>query len=100
ATRGLLVEAVDQQVRPEFARLAEFVDKIALPAARPEDRPGLGAMPAMKTIYDKTLRIHTSLPLTAQAIHDTGLAEVARINEEMRALGGRALGSGDLAQIQ
>ena len=100
ATRGLLVEAVDQQVRPEFARLAEFVDKIALPAARPEDRPGLCAMAAMKTIYDKTLRIHTSLPLTAQAIHDTGLAEVARINEEMRDLGARALGSGDLAKIQ
>ena len=100
STRTRLVEAVDAQVRPGFARLAEFVDKVALPAARPEDRPGLCAMAAMKTIYDKTLRIHTSLPLTAQAIHDTGLAEVARINEEMRALGARALGTSDLSRIQ
>jgi len=100
STRSLLAAAVDEKVRPGFAKLAEFVEKVALPAARPEDRPGLCSMAAMRAIYDKTLRIHTSLPLTAQAIHDTGLAEVARINEEMRALGARALATGDLAKIQ
>jgi uncharacterized protein (DUF885 family) len=54
----------------------------------------------MRAIYDRTLRLHTSLPLTAQAIHATGLAEVQRINEETRALGEKALGTGDLAKIQ
>jgi uncharacterized protein (DUF885 family) len=92
--------AVDSQVRPGFVRLLEFVQAVALGNARPADRPGLCAMPAMRAIYDKTLRIHTSLPLTAQAIHDTGLAEVARINDETRALGARTLGTDDLAKIQ
>ena len=98
--RDELVAAVDSQVRPGFLRLCEFVAGVARPAARPADRPGLCALPAMRVIYDKTLRIHTSLPLTARAIHDTGLAEVARINGEMRELGGRVLGTSDLAQVQ
>ena len=98
--RDQLVDAVDEQVRPGFARLLEFVRSTGLASARPEDRAGLCALPGMWAIYDKTLRIHTSLPLTAQAIHDTGLAEVARIDEEMRTLGARALGTGDLAQVQ
>ena len=100
SVRERLATAVDEAVRPEFAQLAEFVETVALPAARPDDRPGLCNMAAMRAIYDKTLRIHTSLSLTAQAIHDTGLAEVARINEEMRSLGARALGTGELERIQ
>ncbi len=95
-----LCDALETRVRPGFAQLLEFVREAARPAARPADRPGLCGMPAMRELYDKTLRIHTSLPLTAQAIHDAGLAEVLRINEEMRALGARALGTGDLAALQ
>ena len=98
--RERLLAAVERSVRPGFARLEEFVGEVARPAARPEDRPGLSALAAGRTIYDKTLRIHTSLPLTAQAIHDTGLAEVARINEETRELGGRVLGTSNLEAIQ
>jgi uncharacterized protein (DUF885 family) len=93
------VDAVDSYVRPGFVRLDRFVREVALPAARPADRPGLCGVSALREIYDKTLRIHTSLPLTAQAIHATGLAEVARINEETRALGERVLGVSDLAGI-
>jgi uncharacterized protein (DUF885 family) len=101
AFHDALLEAVETRVRPGFVRLERFVREVARPAARPEDRPGLCGHPALREIYDKTLRIHTSLPhLTAQAIHDTGLAEVARINEEMRELGARVLGTKDLATIQ
>jgi len=98
--REALTEAVEHAVRPGFEKLLEFVRSTGLDCARPEDRPGLCALPGMWAIYDKTLRIHTSLPLTAQAIHDTGLAEVARIDREMRDLGARTLGAGDLAQVQ
>jgi uncharacterized protein (DUF885 family) len=91
---------VERAVRPGFARLATFVREVALPQARPADRAGLWALSLGDEIYDRTLRIHTSLPLTAQAIHEVGLAEVRRINDETRALGARALGTGDLATIQ
>jgi uncharacterized protein (DUF885 family) len=81
-------------------RFAAFVREVARPLARPQDRAGLCCLPDGATLYDITLRIHTSLPLTAQAIHETGLAEVARINAETRELGGRVLGTTDLATIQ
>ena len=98
--RDDLEVSVERAPRPGFERLAAFVKGVARPKARPADRPGLCALPGGLPTYDKTLRIHTSLPFTAQSIHDTGLAEVRRINDETRALGARALGSKDLATIQ
>jgi uncharacterized protein (DUF885 family) len=87
--------AIEDEVRPRFARLAAFVREVALPKARSEDRAGIGALPGGRETYVKLIRIHTSLPLTAEAIHATGLAEVARIDAEMA-----ALGENDLAQVR
>jgi len=98
--RDDLEVSVERAVRPGFERLAAFVRDVARPQARPADRPGLCALPGGLPIYDRTIRTHTSLPLSAQAIHDTGLAEVARINDETRTLGARALGAKDLATTQ
>jgi uncharacterized protein (DUF885 family) len=98
--RAACERALEDEVRPRFARLAAFVRTTALPAARPEDRAGIGALPGGRETYAKQIRIHTSLPLTAEAIHATGLAEVARIDAEMAALGARALGEGDLARLR
>ncbi len=100
ALAARIEEQVARAVRPAMERFARFVHDVARPAARPQDHPGLCALPGGVAMYDITLRIHTSLPLTAQAIHDTGLAEVARINEETRELGARVLGTSDLATIQ
>ncbi|MEP7029227.1 MAG: DUF885 domain-containing protein [Candidatus Eisenbacteria bacterium] len=98
--QGELEAAVERAVRPGFERLARFVRDVALPRARPADRAGLCALPEGRATYDRTLRIHTSLSQTAQAIHELGLAEVDRINEETRALGERVLGTSELAAIQ
>ncbi len=92
--------AIDEEVRPQFARLAAFVRETALPAARPEDRAGIGALPGGLETYARQLRIHTSLPLTAEAIHATGLAEVAKIDAEMAELGARALGESDPGKLR
>jgi uncharacterized protein (DUF885 family) len=100
AFAAALADRVARVVRPGMERLLAFVLDVARPAARPQDRAGVCNLPGGRQIYDMTLRIHTSLPLTAQAIHDTGLAEVARINEETRELGARVLGTDDLATIQ
>ncbi len=95
-----LLRAVETEVRPRLARLARFVREIALPAARPESRPGLCALPEGAALYSRLVRVHTSLPLAAEAIHATGLDEVAKINEEMRVLGERVLGAKTLAATQ
>ncbi|MGH7725425.1 MAG: DUF885 domain-containing protein [Candidatus Eiseniibacteriota bacterium] len=95
-----LERVVESEVRPRLVRLARFVREMALPAARPESRPGLCALSGGTEIYACLVRVHTSLPLAAETIHATGLAEVAKINEEMRTLGARALGAASLAATQ
>jgi uncharacterized protein (DUF885 family) len=92
--------AVEEEVRPQFVRLMEFVREKGLPAARPRERAGIGWLPGGRDTYGRLLRIHTSLPLTAEAVHATGLAEVARIDAEMAALGTRTLGEPDLAAVR
>ncbi len=100
ALRADLARAVDGAVRPGFERLLAFVRETGLPRARSNDRPGLCALEGGTETYERLARVHTSLPLTAETIHRTGLAEVAKIDDEMRALGERALGTADLASIQ
>jgi uncharacterized protein (DUF885 family) len=100
AFRAECVRAIEEVLRPSFARLAEFVTATALPAARPGDRAGIGALPGGLETYARQIRIHTSLPLAAETIHATGLAEVARIDDAMAALGERALGERDLARLR
>ena len=94
------VRALEVEVRPRLVQLAAFVRTTALPAARSEDRAGIGALPGGRETYAKQLRIHTSLPLTAEAIHATGLAEVAKIDAELAALGARALGEADPVRLR
>jgi uncharacterized protein (DUF885 family) len=100
ALRDQCVRAVEEQVRPQFARLMAFVRDKGVPTARPRERAGIGALPGGHETYARLLRVHTSLPLTAEAIHAIGLAEVARIDAEMAALGARALGEKDVEAVR
>jgi uncharacterized protein (DUF885 family) len=98
--RDALEAAVDRAVRPAFEKLLTFVRETGVPRARPNERAGLCALDGGVETYARLVRVHTSLPLTAEAIHRTGLAEVAKIDDEMRALGAKALGTKDLSAIQ
>jgi uncharacterized protein (DUF885 family) len=70
-----------------------------LPSARPDDASGLAALPNGAACYQALTRHHTTLPLDPQTLHATGLSELDRINQEMRALGARLLGVDDLPTI-
>jgi uncharacterized protein (DUF885 family) len=52
-----------------------------LPACR--DSVGASELPDGRAWYEHALKVHTTTAMTAQEIHDTGLAEVARIRAEM-----------------
>ena len=97
---GELVAAVRDVVAPAFARFRAFVRERALPAVRPESRSGIGALPGGADTYRRLIRVHTSLELEAESVHATGLAEVARIDDEMRRLGEQVLGASDLEEIR
>ncbi len=81
ANRAAMVKAIDEQVRPAYLRLAEFVEKEYAPFGAKE--PGLWAVPTGDRIYRFNVRQQTTTNLTPNQIHQTGLREVARIHAEM-----------------
>jgi uncharacterized protein (DUF885 family) len=87
--------AVAGLVRPAFGRYRQALVDVVLPGARPDDRPGLGAVPGGPEAYRRLARAHTSLDLAAEEIHAIGLAEVERIDAELEMLAGRVLGTAD-----
>jgi len=72
-----------QQLRPALQRLRDFVAGPYLAAA-----PASGALsgyPEGARVYALLIAHHTTLPLEARALHETGLREVARLRAEMEA---------------
>jgi uncharacterized protein (DUF885 family) len=94
--RDALTRAVERQVRPAFARFLSVLTDEIRPAARGDDRPGLASLAGGSEAYAGLIRRHTSLDTPAEVFHETGLREIARIDEELRDLGARVLGTSTL----
>jgi len=97
--RADLTTAVTEQVRPALLEYRDFLRDSVLPQARPQEKSGLKYIEGGEGCYEHLILLHTTLDLTAQEIHDIGLAEVAKVNDETRALGKKVLGTGDLEEI-
>ena len=76
-----LRETVEKYNEPAFARLAAIFDA-EYEAAAP-DRVGLGQYPGGAAAYRQLVHAHTTTNLTPEEIHQLGLREVERINNEM-----------------
>lgn len=88
-------DAIRTTVVPGYRRMADFLKHEYIPASR--DSIGISATPRGAEFYrDRILRF-TTLPLTAAEIHQTGIAENARIRAEMQAIVDRVGFDGDLA---
>ncbi|GMU43634.1 MAG: DUF885 domain-containing protein [Xanthomonadales bacterium PRO6] len=75
---------IAEQLVPAYRRLREFVAAEYLPAARTS--VGLGALPDGAQWYAFQVRRSTTTALTPDEIHAIGLDEVARLQQEMRAV--------------
>ena len=93
--RGAVVDGI----RPAFVRYRAFLADELGPIARDDDRPGLSHVPGGAETYARLVRAHTTLELGPEEIHQIGLEETARIDEEFRELGGRLLGTTDQAEV-
>lgn len=86
AERTALIEqatlAVRDSVNPGYQRLLDRVQ--ALQATHPGNK-GMWALPHGDVYYDAALRWYTSTDLGADAIHQIGLDEVARLEKSMDA---------------
>lgn len=74
-------DAIETSIKVGFGLLAEFIEKEYLPACRPEI--AATSLPKGEEFYKACLKFHTTTNLTAEEIHQMGLKEVARIEDEM-----------------
>ncbi|HUQ44050.1 MAG TPA: DUF885 domain-containing protein [Candidatus Limnocylindria bacterium] len=94
--RDGILAAVRESAIPAFRRYAQTLEQHVQPAARSDDQPGVLNVPGGEQAYRDLIRVHTTLPLTPEEIHATGLAEIERIDAEFVELGARVLGTNGL----
>lgn len=92
--------AIQTALLPGLERYRKFLQAEILPAARAPDHAGLAAIPGGIECYRKMIRVHTSLDLSPEEVHQLGLAQVARFRSDLAALGERVFGTSDIAEIQ
>lgn len=92
-----IVKAVDEKVRPAYAKLADFVEKDYAPKGRSE--PGMWALPNGDALYRFEIEQQTTTTKSPQEIHDLGLAEVRRIEGEQLKIA-QKLGYNDLKSFR
>jgi uncharacterized protein (DUF885 family) len=73
---------IDKDLMPAYRELRRFTQEEYLPKAR--ETVSLAALPDGEAWYAYRARMSTTTDLTPAQIHDIGLAEVARIQGEMR----------------
>jgi uncharacterized protein (DUF885 family) len=89
--------AVADVVQPALARWADTVREL-LPQARPAEHAGLRWLPDGEADYARAIRVYTTLPLSAQELHQTGLDHVAALEARAVELG-KALGFSGLDEV-
>ena len=86
--RSVLVD----EVHVAFSAYRRALEEVVLPHARHREQVGLCHLPGGAKRYEALVHAHTTTRRSPQEIHDTGLAQVARIQEEFRELGQRLFG--------
>lgn len=70
-----------EKVIPEYEKLADFLNEQYIPNAA--ETVGISDIPGGDEYYQYLITFYTTMDITADEIHQTGLDEVARIHEEM-----------------
>lgn len=79
--RAAYAAQIKTMLIPAETRLRDFLKSEYLPVARPTI--GLSKMKGGTKIYEYLIESNTTLPLTADDVHQLGLQEVARIRREL-----------------
>lgn len=87
-------EVVEREILPAWARYRAVLADEILPRTREE--VGIWTVPNGAEAYRFLVKLHTSLELSPQEIHDRGVAELASIESEMTAIARRLGHTGDL----
>jgi uncharacterized protein (DUF885 family) len=97
AFKGRVEALVRDSITPALARYRDFLANEYMPHAL--EKPGVDRNPNGAACYRATLRSWTTLDLDPQKVHDTGLAQLASIEAEMKTLAEKRLGAGDPKEL-
>jgi uncharacterized protein (DUF885 family) len=95
--RTEMLDAIQKEALPAYARFATFLKIGYIPACRTE--PGISALPDGAKYYQFRIRHETTTSQTAEQIHQIGLDEVKKDEAEMLAIA-QKLGFKDLASFR
>ncbi len=99
AWRERLSSQVAEVIRPAYERYKQELVDAVLPKSRPPEKTGVRWLPDGEEVYARAIRRHTSLDMAPLDIHNIGLEEIARLEDEYREMGAEVLGTSDLAEI-
>ena len=94
-----LLAVVQKQVRHAAERYRDVLRDEVAPRARPDERCGLTHLPDGDEVYTRLARFYTTTDRSPEEIHETGLRQVASLEEEYRALGPEVVGTDDVPSI-
>ncbi|QJR37582.1 DUF885 domain-containing protein [Gemmatimonas groenlandica] len=92
--RVAMRDAIRDSLYPSLKRYRDFLRVEYLPKAR--TTLGVSVLPRGKECYAATVRLHSTLTLSGDSIHRLGLAEVDRLDAEMRGIAAREFKSTDV----
>ncbi|MDC7998796.1 DUF885 domain-containing protein [Gilvibacter sediminis] len=72
---------INEKLSPKLAELYDYIEKDYLAASR--ETSGYADIPGGTEQYNRLIKLYTTTDMTADEIHQLGLAEVARIRAEM-----------------
>ncbi|MGB0895452.1 MAG: DUF885 domain-containing protein [Parashewanella sp.] len=75
-------QAIHNDVLPSYKKFYSFMTQQYIPNARTSI--AASALPNGDAFYENRVRYYTTLPMTADQVHQLGLKEVARIRKEMQ----------------
>lgn len=95
--RQQLEQLETSAIRPAIQTYRDFLVNTYLPAARAEI--GVSANPNGAACYAAAVKYHATVDLSAQQVHDMGLAQMEVIQAQMREIGERGFGTADPAAL-
>jgi uncharacterized protein (DUF885 family) len=98
--RNEVMAVVRDVVRPAVSQFRDVLSDEVLPGASADDEPGLCFLPDGAAAYEELLWAATSTSPGSDAVHELGLAQLARLDDEYRHVGGPVLGIDDPALMR
>lgn len=98
--RAEVLDAIRDAVRPALARVRDVLRDEVLGVARSDAHAGVCILPGGEEGYAALLWSSTSTDLTAATVHQIGLDQLERLDDEYANLGRAVLGVGDPVQVR